>query len=167
MFCPFLSKMEKQKNTKSKRILFAFPPLTLGERKNPIGFLQRHMKGMTLPTNMIVILLLAAIVLVAVIAFFLSGTDANMNVVTSTLALEKGCSYFRSAGCADTSKQFITSKIAGYTVDGKPGTVLDACKQKLGDSSNIATLCFDYCCGKLQTESGGTSSSSGVRPDRR
>ncbi len=107
------------------------------------------MKGISLSVNLIVIIMIAILVLAAVAAFFLMSSDDSTTIISNSLALERGCGFLRANGCTETSKNMINTKtIPGFTVNGQPGKIIDACKNSLGASSNIVDACYNYCCSK-------------------
>ena len=107
------------------------------------------MKGISISVNLVIMIMIAVLVLAAVLAFFLMSSDDGKNIITDSLALERGCGFLRANGCVETSKNMINSKtIPGFTIDGKPGKIVDACKNSLGVSSDIVDVCYNYCCSK-------------------
>ena len=107
------------------------------------------MKGMSISVNLVIMILIAVLVLAAVLSFFLIANDDNTTIITNSLALERGCGFLRANGCVETSKNMINSKtIPGFTIDGKPGKIVDACRNSLGSSSDIVDVCYNFCCSK-------------------
>ncbi|MEM7826665.1 MAG: hypothetical protein QXQ40_00375 [Candidatus Aenigmatarchaeota archaeon] len=102
-------------------------------------------KGISLPVNMIVILAIAAIVLLAVGAFFLSGWFGPGKTISDFEAWTRGCSIWMTKGCIEDQINSIT--IIGYDPDGNgsPNNLAEACFRHFGYTSSRD--CWEKCCG--------------------
>ncbi len=101
------------------------------------------MKGLSLPINLIVILVIALLVMLAGAAFFAGGFGSGASTMSDSAALQKGCGMWISRGCKNTE---IASEIQieGYYPDGSEtkGTLETAC-------TKVGVDCWSYCCGGL------------------
>lgn len=86
------------------------------------------MRGLELPVNTLIVIVLAIIVLVAVIAFFMGAWRPGVSGIEMENAKNSGCQAFVSAGCDDRDLNII---IVNYDVDGngaKDDSLLRLCE---------------------------------------
>lgn len=110
----------------------------------------RMKKGLSLPIEMVIILIIVIIVLAVVAAFFLSSGGGGIQGIGDSAALSRACNIMVSNGCTNTWKTDTNSwntPIQGYTVNGNPGKISDACQRALSLTTNLQDKCFQYCCG--------------------
>ena len=104
------------------------------------------MKGISLPVNMLVIIIVAIIVLLALVALFLGGYT-GVGVIDAAGAKGKACSVVINNQCNDAAGEkrvLLTAKFCGRegTDEGSQCTVQEICT-KVGFSS--LTDCFKSC----------------------
>ena len=100
------------------------------------------MKGLELPVNMLVIIIIAIIVLLALVALFLGGYT-GVGVIDSGVAKGKACGVIVNSGCSSNAfdkNVYGTSKFCSR--DSPDCTVSEIC-QKIGLPSE--TDCFKSC----------------------
>ncbi len=108
------------------------------------------MKGLSLPINLIVILVIALLVMLAGAAFFAGSFGSGSSAMSDTAALQKGCGMWMARGCKQVPTGFPVSvgvpeiSIPGYYPDGQTedGTLSQACAKVLGPNVD----CWSYCC---------------------
>ena len=117
------------------------------------------MKALSLPVNMVVIIVIAVAVLLSISAFFLGGFGMSKGTISDTDALNIGCAKWRALGGKRKPNPNIIIpdiKINGYDkdADGDEDVDLrDACINVLnsGDFDNnmleLGKRCQTYCCG--------------------
>jgi hypothetical protein len=75
----------------------------------------KGMKGLELPLNMIVLIIIAVLVLLVVAAVFTGQFSLNVGIISDSTALERGCQLWRAQSCQ--TSLFSSIIIPGY----KPG----------------------------------------------
>ena len=109
-------------------------------------------KAVSLPINMIIIMIIAVITLLVVIAFFLPQWFAQTNSIGVEQAFSKGCTMLQGIyKCSSDSVSEV--KISDFDADNDPSTegdntLLDVCKKKFNDPGVTAKQCAQACnCG--------------------
>ncbi len=95
------------------------------------------MKGLELPINMIVVIVVALIVLIAVAAFFTGSLDSGKTAMDAQQKWQSACSAIKMRNCK-------ASVLLDMTIDNTP--VLDMCKSIAGTDN--PEDCCEVCCGK-------------------
>ena len=96
------------------------------------------MKGVSLPINIIVIIVIAMIVLLAIIALFMGVWEPDTLIVEA--AKNNACNVLVSTGCDDTTKVYITN----FDVDGDTEMGVDDLGAPVDTDDNLQTLCEKY-----------------------
>jgi hypothetical protein len=102
-----------------------------------------NMKGMELPVNTLIILVIAIIVLIAIIAFFLGVYKPSKESLGLETAKDNACQMLNSLGC-----KFAPTGIAVSTFDadqngevGNTGNANGICGDPAGSGDNLQMLC--------------------------
>ena len=103
------------------------------------------MKGLELPVNMIVIILIAVIVLLAITAFFLMQSGSGMNTIEATRIWTVGCNAYCQGSALDAAYNACGSDLIGGGTDFSRDFT-NACKT-LGyiTASNQCVSCLRQC----------------------
>lgn len=103
-------------------------------------------KGLELPLNMIVLIIIAVLVLLVIGAYFAINTGEQFGTVNDVTARETGCAQWRATQCS-TNPDYTQITIEGYTVGSNDaqGTLADACRET---GFTTRDLCKQACiCG--------------------
>lgn len=117
-------------------------------------------KGISLPIEMVIIIAISVIVLLAIIAYFVSNMGTMNKRLSDTEAWNQACAMIKNRGCEQaglTDDDLINMKVSfWYPFDDQPnvqGTVSDACEISAG--TRDPAICVSACC----RESGATRTS--------
>lgn len=108
------------------------------------------MKGLELPTNTLIIIIMALIVLIVVVALYMSGWFSTTPGISLSAATNGACQKLATGNCATDSLSVIT--ITNYDADGDgqfdPGMAFNSYPDDaLVDKDNLFTLCkYKYRC---------------------
>lgn len=97
------------------------------------------MKGISLPINTVVIIVLAMLVLVALSIYFMTSWGSTYQRSNLYTALTQGCSIWRAKGCD------LEENLGNIIVDGI--SLHQACQNVLGNN-DFKQKCYEYCCQK-------------------
>ena len=104
------------------------------------------MKGLELPVNTIIIVVVAVMVLVVLAVFFIRMLGPNTTVMDDQSAWVRGCGIIKDGGCQTDD---FSLEIANYDTDGDgiDDTILTSCHRIFSDTSLDAEACREKCCG--------------------
>jgi len=111
------------------------------------------MKGLELPINALIIIVLAVIVLISIILLFTTGIKLPQNVITAQTALSNACLLlYNNFNCAKSTNSIVLNDFDADQ-DGSVGTLETGSGWTWGDScnpsppadgDNLASLCACY-----------------------
>jgi hypothetical protein len=81
------------------------------------------MKGISLPVETIIVIVIAVLVFFTVVGFFFHYWGSSEERAAAQNALNTACLSWKNSNCANWSVQ-----IEGYSVQGRTGTIEDACR---------------------------------------
>ena len=106
----------------------------------PLNFQQSSKKGISLPTNMIIVVVIAALVLVALGAFFITTSGSSMSDAEAQRIFANGCVQYCKPGLYDTFT-------AAFRASQNDPNFIKACTRLgYGDGQN-ANRCLEKCPG--------------------
>jgi len=103
-------------------------------------------KGISLTIHSVIIIVLAILVLVIIAFFFITGTDP-LRAMKYQSAFDRGCKIHLETGRSADS--ILLDDLDG---DGKPNTLLDACRLYFADSNLTPENCSQKCKQKFPFE---------------
>ena len=94
------------------------------------------MKGFSMPSNMVVALILLILVLVVVGAFFLSQSGTQVTQTNAVQVFDRLCNSYKQENCA-----WSLTKKSSFN------DFMQACKLVYGDSYEEFSCLYRFCCG--------------------
>jgi len=111
------------------------------------------MKGMELPINVMVIIVICVIVLLAIVALFFGVWNPGKGSITLETAKNNACQMLASMGCHQAPesiavRDFDANRNGALNDQGgigsEPWVYNDNCPGTAGSGDNLATLCLCY-----------------------
>jgi hypothetical protein len=110
------------------------------------------LKGISLPINAMIVIIITALVLVVIGGYFITGTTTSTRSMSHTDAWNRGCSLAKARGCLQSDFGDEGVSVEGYDPDGdgRDNSVKSACINFLGpvpSGSDSTAWCRAQCCG--------------------